>query len=60
MKQQHIPQARLSPFASQNRQTQKKPRRVLLQQGVRRAPLCHILNNAAELKIINGMRRFKR
>ena len=54
MKQQYIPQARLSPFALQNRQTQKKPRRVLLRRGVRRAPLCHILNDAAELKIIKG------
>ena len=63
MKQQHIPQARLSPFASQNRQTQKKPRREMSfcsMRGVRRAPLCHILNDATELKIINGMRRFKR
>ncbi len=54
MKLHQTQQARLSPFASQNRQTQKKPRRVLLRQGVRRAPLCHILNDAAELKIIKG------
>ena len=38
MKQQHIPQARLSPFASQNRQTQKaQPRDELLLHAGREA-----------------------